>query len=330
MEIRHLRGFCAIAQEMHVTRAAAKLRIAQPALTQQIRLLEKDLGVSLLRRTGRGIALTEAGEFFYREAVAILDQLHNAGLKAREIARGDTGHLRIGVTEGASFHPDLASVFTQFRAERPAVSLTFSQKQTVELANDLRNGVIDAAFMCPVTLDREIKTAELYDGSMLLAVPSAHVNARKSSIHLRDLKDEPMILVSHGETINSLASTLTIACAKLRFTPRILQTTPDFMLALNLVASGIGSTFVPAYMRSIYPETIAYLRVETPLAIKMQTVLAIRASQTPPAVAHLYEMAVRTFQKVKNSPSLDQAEEKREKPKLERGFSRQEHSLIAA
>ena len=296
MENRHLRAFCAVAEEMHVTRAAKRLRVAQPALTQQIRLLEKALGFRLLQRTGRGVVLTEAGAFFHKEVAAVLDQLHNASLKAQEIARGEAGHVHVGTTEGAAFSPTLAAVFNQFRARWPAVSLTFSQKQTMELVRDLRGGLIDAAVICPIAPIEDLSVIELYRDRMLLAVPPGHRYAGNTSVPLQALKGEPMVLVSHGQTIDSLESTLTEACKKLRFSPRISQTTSDFMLALNLVASGAGCAFVPAYMNSIHPETISYLQTETPLPIEMHIVFATRSDQTSTSVYNLRSMAVRAFQ----------------------------------
>ena len=297
MEIRHLRAFCAVAEEMHVTRAAKRLRIAQPAVTQQIRLLEKAVGLRLLQRTGRGVALTEAGAFFHREIASVLDQLHNATLKAQEIARGEVGRVHIGTTEGAAFHPTLAAVFNQFRARWPAVALTFSQKQTMDLVKDLRAGVIDAAVLCPFPADADLVVTELYRHGMLLAVPVNHRHAKKAMISLHELKGEPVVLVSHGETVDSLESIFAAACKRLRFSPRVLQTTPDFVLALNLVASGVGCTFVPAYMNRIHPESIRYLQVETPLPIEMKLVFVTRADQASSSVGNLCNLARQTFQR---------------------------------
>ncbi len=137
---------------------------------------------------------------------------------------------------------------------------------------------------------------ELYRAGMLLAVPPDHRYAGKTRVPLRALEGEPVVLVSHGQTLGSLESTLTEACSRLRFSPRISQTTSDFMLALNLVASGAGCTFVPAYMSSIHPEAISYLQVETPLPIEMHIVFATRSDQTSTSVCSLRSMAVRAFQ----------------------------------
>jgi DNA-binding transcriptional LysR family regulator len=300
VELRHLQSFCAIAREMHVTRAAKQLRIAQPALTQQIRVLEKELGVSLLKRAGRGIALTEAGGYFYKEAELILRQLHNARLQIQEIARGKAGHLRVGVTEGASYYPTLATVFNQYQASSPGVKLIFSQRQTPELAAALREGQIDAAFMCPIpSPPSDLTVTNLYRERMLLAVPTGHAFRDKKNVPLSELKDQPIILVSHGATQYSLEGTLIAACGKYGFLPRFVQTMPEYMLALNLVASGIGLTFVPKYMDTIHSRAIHYLSVRTPLAIEMKIVFASRAREDSPVLGNLKRLALQAFGKAK-------------------------------
>ena len=297
MELRHLKAFCAVAQEMHVTKAAKRLKMAQPALTQQIRLLEKDLGLQLIQPDGRGIKLTQAGSFFHKEAEALLTNLHNACLKAKELARGQSGTLRIGVTEGASFNPSLAAAFTAYRESYPGVQLTFSQSHSPELAAHLRNNLIDVAFMCPLSDPEGLTMSPLYNEEMMLAFPIEHRFNGQATISLQDLQDEPLLLISHGNTVHSLESALTAACEKLRFSPRIAQTVPEFMLALNLVASGVGSTFVPMYMTSIHTKRICYKRLEPAEDITMETVVALRTDEASTAAHNLNSLACKHFTK---------------------------------
>ena len=297
MELRHLRAFCAVAQEMHVTKAAKRLKMAQPALTQQIRLLERDMGLQLVLPNGRGIKLTQAGSFFHKEAEAILTNLHNACLKTKELARGESGTLRIGVTEGASFNPSLAAIFTAYRASYPGVQLTFSQTHSPELAADLRHNLIDVAFMCPLPDPEGITMSPLYNEEMMLAFPIEHRFSGQTVISLKHLQDEPLLLISHGNTVRSLESELTAACEKLRFSPRIAQTVPEFMLALNLVASGVGLTFVPTYMTSIHTKRICYKRLRLAEGITMETVVALRADETANAAHNLHSLACELFKK---------------------------------
>ena len=296
VDLRHLRVFCVVAQEMQVTNAAKRLKMAQPALTQQIRLLEKALGQRLVRPKGRGIELTEAGAFFHTEAEAVLLSLHNAQLRLNEIARGQSGHLRIGVTEGASFNPQLAAVLTEFRKTWPGVQLSFTQRQTPDLASDLRNNVIDAAFMCPLTHPDGLSLEPLYAENMLAAIPCEHSLASRASISVLDLEDVPVFVISHGNTEHSLESSLGKACERQGMSPRIAQTVPEFMLALNLVASGLGLTFVPAYMNNIHTHSIAYRRIEALAGIVMETVFAQRSGDASPLVQNLCTIAQRLYQ----------------------------------
>ena len=298
MEIRHLQSFCVVAQEMHVTRAAKRLGIAQPALTQQLRSLEKSCGFPLLMADGRGIALTEAGAFFYKEAEAVLKQLHDAQLRGKELSLGSAGHIRIGVTEGASFNPVLAAMFSSIRESSPKLNLIFTQRQTPELANDLRNGMIEVAFMCALPNPYGLHLEKIYAEDMLLAIPAAHRLAGQERIVIRDLEDEALLLISHGVTEHSLEGSLRAACSKRGFSPRILQTVPEFMLALNLVAAGIGLTFVPPYMRGIHSQRICYKPVSERAKITMETVVAHRNGSVSAHVLEVIRVARETFGRI--------------------------------
>ncbi len=303
MQMRHLRAFCVVAQEMHVTKAAKRLNIAQPALTQQLRLLERDLGVQLILPNGRGIKLTQAGSFFHQEAEALLANLHNACLKTKELARGESGTLRIGVTEGASFNPTLAAVFAAYRENYPGVQLTFTQHQSPDLAADLRNHLIDAAFMCPLPNPDGLTLHPLYNEAMLLALPSNHRLSAEAEVSLQDVQAEPFLLISHGNTVHSLESALATAFQKLHVIPRIAQTVPEFMLALNLVASGIGLTFVPSYMASVHTNRVSYKRVRPTCNITMETVIALRRDESSKAAKNLALLTCKLFTEHTNSQS---------------------------
>lgn len=304
MELRHLQSFCAVATEMHVTRAAKRLHIAQPALTQQIRLLEKELGMPLIRRTGRGIALTEAGEFFHKEAELILQHLNSACTQTRKIARGDLGHIVVGVTEASAFSPVLAEVFSRYRARWPAVQLTLSQKQANEFGAALRERQIDAAFTCPLaTGDSDLISHNLSQDRMLLAVPKAHPFAGRRAVFLPDLKDEPLILVAHDQTAGAFEGALRAACGSHDFFPQIIQTSPKLMLALNMVAAGVGLAFVPEYMGHARLDALRCvpIRDQSPLVLGVDFVT--RVQEESPLVAHLKDIAVSTFAEAGNETS---------------------------
>src|SRR5436305_8633252 len=147
MELRHLRYFVAVAEERHVTRAAERLGIQQPPLSQQIRALETELDVQLFRRKPRGVELTQAGEALLAEARGILDRVEHAGAAARRTARGEAGRIGLGFTSSASFHPFVPRAIRAFREAHPLLALTLDEGGTAELVEALRAETIDAAFV---------------------------------------------------------------------------------------------------------------------------------------------------------------------------------------
>ena len=296
MELRHLESFCVIASEMHVTRAAQRLHIAQPALTQQLRLLEKELGFPLVRRAGRGIVLTEAGEFFHQEAALILQHLSRAVEQTREIAHGETSHLRVGVTEAIAYSSTLTEVLSCFRERWPAVQLTLSQNVASELGPALREHQIDVAFTCPIhTAHLDLISQRLAQDRMVLAVPARHPLAGSKSVFLPDLKDKPLVLVAHDRLVGTFEEMLDAACERHGFAPRIVQTSPRLMLALNLAAAGVGFAFVPEYMSSVSVESLRYVPIEDSSPLMLGIDFIARAEDNSLLVTGLREIALRLF-----------------------------------
>ena len=296
MELRHLQSFCMVAEEGQVTRAAKRLHIAQPALTQQIRLLEKELGLPLVQRAGRGIVLTEAGKFFHQEAVLILQHLSRAVEQTREIAHGETSHLGLGVTEAVAYSSTLAKILSCFQERWPAVRVTLSQKAATELGPALREHQIDAAFTCPIhTASLDLISQRLAQDPMILAVPASHPLADRKRVSLPDLKDKPLVLVTHDRVAGTFEEMLYAACEHHGFTPRIVQTSPRLMLALNLAAAGIGFAFVPEYMSSVPVEGLRYVPIEDSSPLVLGIDFAARAEDSSLPVTGLREIALRLF-----------------------------------
>jgi len=296
MELRHIQSFCAVAEEKHVTRAAERLHIAQPALTQQLRLLEKELGLALVQRSGRGIALTEAGEFFHKEAALILQHLSRACEQTREVAHGETSHLRVGVTEAVAYSSTLAKVLSCFQEQWPAVRVTLSQNAASELGPALREHQIDVAFTCPIhTSHLNLISQRLAQDRMMLAVPALHPLAGRKSVSLPDLKDKPLVLVAHDRLAGTFEEMLDAACERHGFAPRIVQTSPRLMLALNLAAAGAGFAFVPDYMSSVSVEGLRYVPIEDSSPLMLGIDFIARAEDNSLLVTGLREIALRLF-----------------------------------
>ena len=315
MELRHLESFCVIASEMHVTRAAERLHIAQPALTQQLRLLEKELGFPLVRRTGRGIALTDAGEFFYKEAAQILQRLNRACLQARDIAHENTNRIVVGVTEAFAYSPLLAAVFSRYRAKWPDVQLVLSQKQANEFGSALKDSLIDAAFTCPLSnADAALSCVQLAEDRMILAVPAVHPFARRPAVSLLDLKDEPLILVAHDQVAGAFENTLRAGCQSHDFAPRIIQTSPKLMLTLNLVAAGVGLAFVPEYMSSVPLDDLCYIPIQDSFPLVLGVTFVTRTGGVWPLVDNLKNIAVQAFTQADKSSGQQVFPKKRRLP----------------
>jgi DNA-binding transcriptional LysR family regulator len=192
MELRHLRYFQAVAEELNFTRAARRLHIAQPPLTQQIKALEAEMGVTLIDRSAYRIELTDAGRAFAAEVGRILGEVRNAVLVAKRAARSAAGQVRVGFTASASFNPLVTSALRTFRSEYPDIVVSLEESQSTALA--LREGRIDAAFVrSPLSADG-IVVHLLEKEEMVVAVARGRRLARRKAVLLRDLQAETFIL----------------------------------------------------------------------------------------------------------------------------------------
>src|SRR5712691_1945690 len=198
MDLRHLRYFVAVAEEGHVTRAAQRLGIQQPPLSQQIRALEAELEIQLFRRKPRGVELTQAGEALFAEAQTILRQVEHAITATRRTARGEVGRIGLGFTSSASFHPFVPRVIRDYRETHPLVALSLEESGTGELVESLIAERLDAAFVrSPISQSRGIAVHSLLEETMVAALPERHAQARNGDVRplgLAELAAETFIL----------------------------------------------------------------------------------------------------------------------------------------
>ena len=259
MELRHLRYFKAAAEELNFTRAAARLGIAQPPLTLQIRSLEQELGVALFHRLSRGVALTDAGHSFLSDARRILDQVGQAVQRSRASAEGVIGRVSVGFTVSASFDGLVNGSLRAFREAFPAVELQLQEARSTELMQDLRGGRIDAAFVRPpLPLTQELSMELLSEAAMVLAVPADHVLASRKLVALQELSQEPVILYPRASA-RGLSDDIVDACQQAGITITVVQRAPQLGSAINLVASGLGISIVPACMRQSRSDAVRYI-----------------------------------------------------------------------
>src|SRR5207245_5336459 len=229
MELRHLRYFIAVAEEGHITRAAERLGMQQPPLSQRIKAIERELDVQLFRRKARGVELTEARRVFLDNARAMLAQNERAIESTRRTARGEQGRLCVGVTPTGPFHPFVPRVIRAVREAFPLVSLTLEECLTPDLLKRLQNEQMDAAFLrTPMADPEDLAVDALLDEPMVMALPSAHPlawNDGDDAVSLRDFAGETFIVYArqHGP---GLYDATTAACRKAGFSPRLGQEAP--------------------------------------------------------------------------------------------------------
>ncbi len=303
VELRHLRYFIAVAEEGHVTRAAERLGMQQPPLSQQIKALERELDVQLFRRKPRGVELTDAGRAYLENARAILAQLGHAAETTRRTARGEQGRICVGFTPSSPFHPFVPRVIRQFREAYPLVSLTLEEYQSNELIERLRNEQIDAAFVRTLFAGPEgLVIDPLMDELLVVALPTGHLLAESNggdnvAISIKALAGETFIIQGSRFRLGLYASTIA-ACHAAGFTPRIGPEASNHASTLNLVAVGLGVSLVPASLQRMHIDGVTYRRLKGPNQPTLPLDLASRRGDPSAAVRHflkLVRQAVKDF-----------------------------------
>ncbi len=244
MELRHLRYFRAVAEELHFGRAAERLHIAQPPLSQQIRQLERELEVALFTRSTRRVELTPAGAAYLKRAVAVLDAVDDAGQQARRIAAGTEGHLSIGCV-GSATYSVLPRLVRALRDELPLVEIDIRGEMLAPAQLDaLRAGDIDIALLRPPIDDDAIRVEVLRRDRLIAALPAEHPLTQRSTISIGALRDEDFVAHA-GRGRSVMGGLLAAVCADAGFAPRIRQEVSETSTLVTLVAAGLGVAVVP-------------------------------------------------------------------------------------
>jgi DNA-binding transcriptional LysR family regulator len=255
-ELRQLRYFVAVAEEGSLTRAAARLHVAQQSLSQQIRTLEAQLGATLLERSSRGVALTDVGAVLLREARPVLAQADRAVEAVRRAARGEQGELRVGFL-GSVANYLMPPVVRAFRERHPGVVLHVEDLAIAALVAGLREGSLDAGLSRPPLVDN-LESEVVLREPVAAVLPAGHRLADRAGLTLADLADEPWVLTPRASW-PPWHRKYDEDFARAGFRPRVVQrgTTPQGLLAL--VAAGVGVTRLPLSSRSLRDSGVAFV-----------------------------------------------------------------------
>jgi DNA-binding transcriptional LysR family regulator len=256
MELRQLRYFVAVAEELHFRRAAARLHMSQPPLSHQIRLLEEELGCELLSRTRRRVEMTPAGEAFLRDARAVLGDLDRAGRNARRIHDGQTGLLRVSFA-GSALLSLVPRVVQRLGALHPEIDIELRERSTSDQVRALAAGVTDLGLAPIPVADPGLDVEVLARERTVAAVPAAHPLARTRRLTLRRLAEYPFVLFPR-EQAPGYHDLLMTAVTSAGTPPRVIQQAAETQTITGLFAAGTGVSLVPASVQQLALDGVVY------------------------------------------------------------------------
>jgi DNA-binding transcriptional LysR family regulator len=293
MELRHIRYFIAVAEELNFTRAAARIGIGQPPLSQQIRTLEEELGESLFRRLSHGAELTAAGRAFLPEARKMIALSQRAKRTAQRGALGEIGQLRLGFTSSASYCRIVPESLRAFRSKYPEVEFSLMEADTTRLLEHLTRENIDAGFIRPGLNDPTgVLLHRLEEEAMVIVLPSRHPLAKFSRLPLSALAGESFVVFPRDAGPAWFDEVIT-ACRQAGFEPILGQEAPQISSVGNLVAAELGVALVPASIASQVKVTgIKYVRIrgDAPVA---RLALAVRPGEPSVVVQNFVGLAIK-------------------------------------
>ena len=276
IELRHLRYFLAVAETLHFSKAAERLGMAQPPLSQQIKRLEQLLGHRLFDRTTRGVSLTLAGQLLAERSRSTLEKIHDDLAQVRRLGRGEEGTLTVGFS-GSVMFTGLPAAIESYRRRYPKVELRLRELVTSAQIGALLEGTLDLAFLRDGDPTPGIELTTLLKERYVAVLPTAHPLVRKRALRVKDLRDEPFLLFARR--MGPLAFDRTIACCEAHgFRPNIVQDAPQWPTLVSLVAAGLGVSLAPACVANITIPGTVYRDVNAPCRTTID--LGVKAGST--------------------------------------------------
>ncbi|NWQ42564.1 LysR family transcriptional regulator [Bacillus sp. EB106-08-02-XG196] len=242
MEFRHIQYFVAVAEELHFGRAAKRLNMSQPPLSQQIAQLEKELGVELFYRTKRSTELTPAGKFFLEQSYDIMNKLDRTIMDVRKIHQGEKGQLIIGYT--GFLNKLILNLIRTYRSRYPKVEVVLQFLSSVNQFQYLYDNKIKLGFVCP-PIDSSILNSRLVGyAPFVAALPSSHPLAMDTSpLDIKELKNEPFVM-THRKNEPGYYDTIISICNRAGFSPNVIQEAEGIFTILTLISTGLGVSLV--------------------------------------------------------------------------------------
>lgn len=301
MELRSLRHFVTLAEELHFGRAAKRLAMTQPPLSQSLGKLERELGVRLLERTRRKVALTPAGAAFLEEARATLARAAQASEAARRAARGETGRLTVGFL-AATAYTLLPLILRDFARAFPGVKLELRELLLPRQVEALLRAEIDIGLLRPPVAEAELESETIVTEPFVVALPARHPLGALGRIPAGRLAGEPFVLFPRqpGLVFHDIVMDY---CLRAGFRPRVAQEANQTHTVVGLVSAGIGVALVPASTRKIRLAGVVYrpLRGAAP---RSRTALAWRRGDASPVVKAFLDVARGVAKEVNSAPQI--------------------------
>ncbi len=298
MELRQLRYFVVVAEELHFGRAAERLHLAQPALSRQIQNLEHEIGFQLFLRTKRRVQLTAAGAVMLDQARLLLARADEAVQAARLAARGRTGWLAVGFV-GSATYDVLPASLQRFRQRSPGVEISLAEMTTADQIVALREKRIHVGFVRPPVKGDELALETIAREPVLVALPSGHALARRREVPLKSLAPEGFILHPRHPRPSWIDYCIGL-CQRAGFEPRIVQETIEIQTSISLVAAGIGVSLVPAAVAKMPRRGVVYRGLVRP-SPTTELIAAYRGDEASPVLQDFLGV-VREIVRSRNQP----------------------------
>ncbi|HJF28350.1 LysR substrate-binding domain-containing protein [Acinetobacter bohemicus] len=263
MELRHLRYFVTVANELNFTRAAEKLNTVQPSLSQQIKDLEREVEVQLLKRNNRKVELTEAGQAFLKEALLSLEHAERAIQLARQIAHANKDQLNIGFVPVAEMKV-FPYIMPTIRAHFPEVKINFHSLTDAQQFRALKKGEIDIAFTRYIENAEELEHVQIFSEPLALIVPKSSPIAEQRHVSIKSLNQQDFIISDEGAS-PQLYKIVTDFLQQSKINVNVVQQSTNILLNVNLVGMGVGWSLVPAYVIPLLGDKIVVKNTIEPL-----------------------------------------------------------------